>query len=89
MVSFFIAIFVLEKETIKTIKTTTNMKSISTIIIIAVTIFCSVCATYAYINNMWYELFSTICGYLVMLILCHLFYTTDIDEEDNEEDYFC
>lgn len=64
------------------------MKTISTITIIAVTIFCSVCATYAYINNMWYSLFTTICGYLVMLILCHLFFDTYIDEEDDEEDYF-
>ena len=85
MVSFFIANFVVEKETNKT---TTIMKSIFTIVIIAVTIFCSVCATYAYINNMWYQLFATIGGYLVMLILCHLFYNTDIDEEDEEEDYF-
>lgn len=64
------------------------MKPISTIIVIAVTIFCSVCATYAYINNMWYQLFATIGGYLVMLILCHLFFNTYIDEEDDEEDYF-
>ena len=85
VVSFFIANFVVEKETNKT---TTIMKSIFTIVIIAVTIFCSVCATYAYINNMWYQLFATIGGYLVMLILCHLFYNTDIDEEDEEEDYF-
>ena len=85
VVSFFIANFVVEKETNKT---TTIMKSIFTIVIIAVTIFCSVCATYAYINNMWYQLFATIGGYLVMLILCHLFFNTYIDEEDDEEDYF-
>lgn len=62
------------------------MKYLSFILALISIIFCSYCVSYAYYNNMWYELFATIGGGVLMVYCCKLLANTNTKE--TEEDFF-
>lgn len=65
-------------------------KIISFLLCIGSIVFSTICGVYAYNNEMWYELFCTIGGCVLMVYCSYLFANSSkyMKEEENEEDYF-